>query len=85
MYKLIVAKMYSSGDRVFIISWVSKMMKSENTNAPPNPIAISKMEDCRKTCMNPPIINIQRPANNLKSTFIILSKNSNIACNQEVH
>lgn len=69
IYKLIVAKMYSSGDKVFIISWVSNMMKSENISAPPKPMANSKMVDCKKICINPPIINMHRPANNLKYKF----------------
>lgn len=47
------------------------MMKSENTSAPPKPIAISKMFDCKKICMNPPIIKMHRPANNLKCKSIL--------------
>ncbi|KAG5895134.1 hypothetical protein JTB14_008568 [Gonioctena quinquepunctata] len=64
MYKLIVAKIYSSGDKVFMIICVSNMMNRQKTRAPPSEMAISRIEDCKNTCIMPPTISIHSPANN---------------------
>lgn len=44
-----VAKMYSSGERVRIRSWVSKIMNIENSRAPPIPMSNSRPELCTKS------------------------------------
>lgn len=44
-YKLIVANMYSSGDKVCINNCVSNMMNKQNINAPPKHNTISNICD----------------------------------------
>lgn len=73
-----VAKMYSSADKVCIIMCVSTIMKRQNRNAPPNESIISKVLEWKNSCNIPPTSKMQRPANNLRNDTmsIINSKHS---------
>lgn len=62
--------MYSSADKVFIIICVSKIMNTQNKNAPPSEMIISKVVEWKKICKNPPNIKIPRPANKLHKIFV---------------
>lgn len=64
---LIVAKIYSSGERVCIISCVSKTMNRQNSSAPPMLMANSSVVLWRKSCITPPSNRHQSPMNKLQS------------------
>lgn len=67
MYKLIVAKIYSSADNVFIIICVSTIINKQNRKAPPSDSSSSNIGDWKTICNNPPTIRIKRPAKRLET------------------
>lgn len=80
-YRLIVAKMYSSGDKCSIMSFVSTMINKEKIKAPPRDSNISKACDCRKIWIAPPTMRIKSPAKSLgkiKKIVKIYDKNYHI-------